>query len=311
MTRWQRWVSQPQTLGLRKAVFQLHLWSGIGIGVYVLLVSLTGSVLVFRNELYRVATREPIVLSGSGPRLTDAELEAAAGRAYPGYTTNRIIRPRNPDQAVDVTLQTANDHKDRLFNPYTGEDLGDAVPVGIRLVSVLIELHDDLLGGTTGRRVNGAGALLLIVLAGTGMVVWWPGIKTWRQGLTVRRHAGWRRLVWDLHSMVGFWGLGIVVMFGLSGAYLGNPQPLQDWADRLQPPTDANAGTRAVDVIIYWLAYLHFGRINGIGIPCDGPGLCDWATKSLWAALGLVPAAMFVTGALMWWNRVIRRKRRF
>ena len=29
----------PQTTWLRKATFQLHLWSGIGIGLYVLLVS--------------------------------------------------------------------------------------------------------------------------------------------------------------------------------------------------------------------------------------------------------------------------------
>ena len=53
MTYWQRWIWQPQTAWLRKATFQLHLWSGIGIGLYVLMVSVTGSVLVYRNELYR------------------------------------------------------------------------------------------------------------------------------------------------------------------------------------------------------------------------------------------------------------------
>jgi len=26
----------------------------------------------------------------------------------------------------------------------------------------------------------------------------------------------------------------------------------------------------------------------------------------IWAVFGLVPPLMFVTGALMWWNRVIR-----
>ena len=42
-----------------------------------------------------------------------------------------------------------------------------------------------------------------------------------------------------------------------------------------------------VDQIIYWLAFLNFGRINGIGIPCHGPGLCDSTTKSIWALFGL------------------------
>jgi hypothetical protein len=51
---------------------------------------------------------------------------------------------------------------------------------------------------------------------------------------------------------------------------------------------------------------LHFGRVNGIGIPCSGPGFCDQTTKAIWAVFGLSPAAMFVTGAIMWWNRVLR-----
>jgi uncharacterized iron-regulated membrane protein len=110
--------------------------------------------------------------------------------------------------------------------------------------------------------------------------------------------------------MIGFWTFGFTVLFGLSGAYLGNPQAFQDFADRLQPPVDGNEGTRIVDQVIYWLAYLHFGRINGIGIPCSGPGLCDQMTKFTWAAFGLAPAAMFVTGVMMWWNRVVRKRLR-
>ena len=80
-------------------------------------------------------------------------------------------------------------------------------------------------------------------------------------------------------------------------------------ADWLEPITDANAGLRIGDKAIYWLAYLHFGRIGGIGIPCSvRSGLCDWTMKSVWAILGLAPAAMFATGTLMWWNRVVRTK---
>ena len=308
MTYWQRWVSQPQTIWLRRAIFQLHTWSGVGVGLYVLMASVTGSIVVYSNELYRAATRAPIVVAQSGPRLTDDELKAAAIRAYPGYTMLRISGGQNLDQAVTVSLTAWTGRKDRLFNPYTGKDLGDAVPPGIKAISKLLELHDDLLTGTTGRSINGLGAVLFILLALTGIVVWWPGIKTWRRSLTVRRNVGWRRFTWDLHSMLGFWTLGIIVLFGLSGAYLGNPQMFQDFADRIQPATADNAGVRTVDTVIYWLAYLHFGRINGIGIPCHGPGLCDQATKFVWALAGLAPAAMFMTGAVMWWNRVVRKK---
>jgi uncharacterized iron-regulated membrane protein len=308
MTCWQRWVRHPQTTWLRKAVFQLHLWSGIGIGLYVLLVSLTGSVVVYSNELYRAATPDPIIVTQSGARLTDEQLKRAAKSLYPGYTIIAMSRARNPDQAVGISLRRGDGLKNRLFNPYTGADLGDSVPLGIRLVSQLLKLHDDLLAGPTGRSVNGFGALLVVILTLTGMIVWWPGIKTWRRSLTVQRNAGWRRFTWSLHSMIGFWSLGFILVFGISGIYLGNPEFFQDLADRIEPLTDANARTRIVDQIIYWIAYLHVGRINGIGIPCSGPGLCDKTIKLIWAVFGLAPAAMFVTGAIMWWNRVVRKK---
>ena len=106
--------------------------------------------------------------------------------------------------------------------------------------------------------------------------------------------------------MVGFWSFGFVLVFAVSGIYLGIPQPFLDLADQLEPPAATNAGVRIGDQVIYWLAYLHFGRINGIGIPCSGPGLCDQATKAIWALFGLAPAAMAVTGAILWWNRVLR-----
>jgi uncharacterized iron-regulated membrane protein len=313
MTYLHRWIRQPQTTRLRKAIFQIHLWSGIGVGLYILLASVTGSILVYSNELYRAATRDPVMVSESGAhesraRLTDRQLQAAATRAYPGYKVSRIVPERNPAQAVTIFLKEGARVRTRLFNPYTGGDLGDSVPLGIRLVSRLTQLHDDLLAGPTGRAVNGVGALLLILLALTGIAIWWPGIRTWRRSLTVHRSVGWRRFTLDLHSMIGFWSLGFLLLFGLSGAYLGNPQPFQDLADRIEPSTAANAGTRTVDTVIYWLAYLHFGRVNGIGIPCGGPGLCDSTTKFIWATFGLAPAALFVTGATMWWNRVIRKK---
>jgi uncharacterized iron-regulated membrane protein len=289
----------------------VHLWSGVAVGLYVLMMSVTGSVLVYSNELFVAATPEPIVSKGSGPRLTDDQLTDAVGRSYPGYRVVKIGRARNPDQAVDVWLRRGDQRKQRLFDPRSGADLGDSVPAGIWIISRLIDLHDNLFAGTTGRKVNAVGGLALLALAMTGLAIWWPGVKTWRRSLTLPRDVrwtlvGWKRFTWHLHSMIGFWSLAFILVFGISGVYLGNPQPFQDLADRLDPPSAANPGVRIVDQVIYWLAFLHFGRINGIGIPCSGPGLCDQTTKAIWAIFGLAPAAMFVTGAIMWWNRVLR-----
>jgi uncharacterized iron-regulated membrane protein len=35
----------------------------------------------------------------------------------------------------------------------------------------------------------------------------------------------------------------------------------------------------------------------------------DSSFYRLWAFVGLAPAVIFVTGAIMWWNRVVRRRR--
>lgn len=304
---WQRWVRQPQRLLLRRALFQIHLWSGIGVGLYIFFISVTGSVLVYRNELYVAAIPDPVISTSAGPALSDSQLSEAALLAHPNHQVTQIVRDNHPDYAVEIWLERDGKVRKRLIDPRSGEDVGSATETGVMLVSKLIELHDDLLAGSTGRKVNGIGAFAVLLVALTGLVIWWPGVTRWKRSLSLHRGVGWRRLIWDLHSMVGFWSLGFVLVFGLSGLYLCFPESFHALADRIEPPTAENGGSRVVDTVLYWLAFLHFGRINGIGIPCDGPGLCDQSVKAVWAVFGLAPAVMFVTGATMWWNRVLRR----
>ena len=51
------------------------------------------------------------------------------------------------------------------------------------------------------------------------------------------------------------------------------------------------------DQIIRTFLGAHFGNFGGLG------------TRILWAAIGLAPPFLFVTGALMWWNRVLSKDR--
>ena len=294
MTIWTRWMRQPQSVWLRKTLFQVHLWSGIGVGLYILVIGVTGSVLVYRVDIARHVTPQPIVAAASGERLSDDQLKDAAAKAYPGFEIANLFRAKNKNQAVDIWLRRGTELKQRLFDPYTAKDLGDTVAPGIRFLSWLLDLHDNLLNGPTGRLFNGIGAIFTILLGVTGLVIWWPGVQKWRRSLSLRRRVGWKRFTWDLHSAVGIWTALFVLGFGITGAYLCFPEPFGNAADVLEPPTDANGGRRVVDLVMYWLARVHFGRWGG------------WKTKPLWAVFGLAPAFLFVTGALMWWNRVVR-----
>jgi uncharacterized iron-regulated membrane protein len=51
LTRWQQWLEHPERLLVRRIVFQVHLWVGAIASAYLLLMSASGSAIVFRNEL--------------------------------------------------------------------------------------------------------------------------------------------------------------------------------------------------------------------------------------------------------------------
>jgi len=271
------------------------------------MICLTGSVLVYRNELYRAFSPEPVIVVGSGESLTPDALTAAARRIYPDDEVTNVRMGDTPNHAVEISLRGGGETRRRLFHPDTGEDLGDPLPVGYRASAWMLDLHDNLLGGRTGRKINGIGAFFFIVLSVTGAVIWWPGIRSWRRSLTFDVRANWRRLTWSLHSAFGFWVMPFVLIWGVSGVYLSFPDVFQAVVDYVEPFDPSDPADRIGDRVLYWLAYLHFGRLGGRGIPGCDRGLCNETTKAIWAVAGLVPPALLVTGTLMWWNRVLRR----
>jgi uncharacterized iron-regulated membrane protein len=296
MRWWKQWVRQPQALWLRKAVFQVHLWLGLVLGLYVLVLSLTGSALVFRDDLDDLfATPVPAYVEGSKP-LERATLTAAAQAAYPDFEIVRMgdrFSQRRP--AIEIWFERAAEREERLFSPFTGMDLGDALPAGVRGVLWLASLHDELLLGAEGRFANGIGSLLLTLLCVTGAFVWWPGVQRWRRNLTVRGSASLPRLLWDLHSATGLWFFALLFVWGISGFYLAIPEPFAVVVDALSDP-EAFLGERPGDVFLSGLVTLHFGRFESV------------ALKVLWVVLGMVPVVMLVTGVAMWWRRVLRRR---
>jgi uncharacterized iron-regulated membrane protein len=308
-----RLLRRPQQLWLRRAIFQVHLWSGLAMGLYVAVLSITGSLLVYRAEADRWLATPRAVLNDRAMPLTGAQLREAGARAYPGWTVASVYegayqsRPpragarRPPDPTASLVFERGGEKKERLFDPYSGTDLGDAVTQGQWALLWVVSLHDELLfDPRVGLPLNGWLSLVFTAVVLTGAVVWWPGVSRWKRSLAIQMDAGWRRTNWDVHSALGFWLLPFLVMWGISGWYLGLPDQLMGIVEALSDP-NITPGDRRGDVFLEWLARLHFGRWRD---PAYGPWL-----KALWAAVGLVPALMFVTGVVMWWNRVVRRRR--
>lgn len=297
MTWWRRWVRQPQTVFLRKAAFQVHLWIGLSLGLYIVMLSITGSALVFRVEMDRAFRTPQPAFDPNATVLTTDEVTQRALALYPGYTVTFVsegVRPRNP--SILVEMKRGDEMKERLFNPYTGEDLGDSFPWRSRALLWMVNLHDELLFDRTGRWWNGLLSAVVTVLCLTGAVVWWPGSMRWRRGMAIKWSAGWRRMNFDLHSALGFWMFALLFVWAFSGVYLGMPDPFTSVMDYFAGPEGDGKIAVWIETAMLWMTRLHFGRWRNIPL------------QILWVILGLVPAVMFVTGGIMWWQRVVRKR---
>jgi len=269
------------------------MWIAMGMGLYILVISVSGSAVVFRREVSRWLVPRTVP-SAVGIALTADELFVAAQGIYSDYEVVDVIEARRPNGPAYIVLNRDGEETRRLFDPYAVEDIGDVYPRTLQLVEWLVDLHDNLLAGQTGRKINGIAGGLIIVLVLTGAVIWWPGRGRWLHSLIVRPSSTTPRITWQLHSALGFWSLAMLLVWALTAVYFAYPAPFESMIDYLDPdPTDF---ARPAEAPLLFLIDLHFGRFGGLGV------------RVLWVILGLLPAAMFVTGFLMWWKRVARRR---
>ena len=284
---------RPQSSFFRRALFQVHLWTGIVAGSYIFVVCVTGAALVFRIDMQR-ASYPHLFTPGVGVEVEPADILETLRTAYPGWRVSGVDAPTTARPTYLGYVARGDRFLTLLIDPVSARVLGELPERGF--VRTVQQLHFDLLAGRTGRVVNGIGAVLLLAMCLTGSIIWWPGIGSWRRGFTVDFRRSWKRINWDLHSAIGFWLFLFMLMWGISGFYLGVPEPFSNFVDSISDP-DAFLGDRPGDIVLSWLTRLHFGRWR------DMPWL-----KAFWAVVGLVPALMFVTGVVMWWNRVMRRR---
>ena len=289
---WQRWVRQPQMLGWRRLLVQLHLWTGLLVGIYILGLSVSGSLSVIRPDIHRWFVPRTVAVVGTKP--TGDDLKAAVQRTYPGYEVTSVFERRRPEAPVMVTLQRDGETVERLFDPYASRDLGLTYPPITEAIEWVVDLHDNLLTGLTGRLVNGIGALLFLALVITGAIVWWPGVGRLGHAMLPGKPAKSARFARRLHNALGFWAFALLLLWAVTAVYLCFPDPFEWTIDYFD--TDLTDVHRPGDWLVRLLVNLHFGRSWGMTV------------KWVWMVLGLVPAALFITGAITWWARVVRRR---
>lgn len=223
------WLRSPQRVFLRRVLFQVHLWTGVALAVYAVVIGLTGSALVFETELNH--TMHPALYHVT-PRPKRVSLDATIGRiktAHPGWIAFALRNFEDPAGATDLLMRPASgkstpNYRIVSFNPYTGEILLDRLRYAGAL-GFLSNLHVYLLSGETGLLVSGWMALGLFILCVTGLILWWPGVQRWTAALLLKRRSSWLRLNWDLHTVIGFWASAAFIVVILTGVDFAFPGP--------------------------------------------------------------------------------------
>lgn len=244
----------------RRFVFKLHLYTGLLVGLLLMVSGLTGSVLVFREELEALAQPDLHVTAQQGERIAVEAVLQTVRRAYPADQPFAIRMPRTPQQTYLVKLNNAHD----LFvyvDPHNGSILG-AHRQDQSVLGWISLLHTELLAGEAGETAIGIGSLLLLGLCVTGLVVWWPRNGKLSQGFKIQWSARWRRLNFDLHRASGIYAVLFLVITAATGAAFVFNETAIDLVDavtasapRAAPPRvePARSGTptRSLDALLH------------------------------------------------------------
>lgn len=234
-----------------------HFYAGLFCIPFVLWLSLTGSVYLFRPQIEALIDRPyASVVASDAPRATAAAQATAAVTAVPDSVLHRYQLPDTRRQAVQIIVGRPDGEETRVYvHPGTLAVL-KSVDEEDRLMRIVSRLHGELYAGAWGSYLVELAGSWTIVMILTGLFLWWPRSGGLAGVLYPRLRGGRRRMWRDLHGVTGFWVSAMALFLLVSGlpwakswgAYLKavrsvaeGQAPRQDWSSG-----HGGAGTRAM-----------------------------------------------------------------
>lgn len=209
-------------------LYNVHSRSGVILGLFVYIVSFTGCVALFYNEIQ--TWEDP------AKRLSIAETPAKMMPVFQTWVkknTNgreisslRFIYPKQHTPYFSASIETKDQDGKKFDNTvrwdsFTGVELADKKP---GLSQWLRDIHRQFMwpaslgGKTVGRALVGIIGLILMLLIITGVITHTKIIK---QIFTLRTERS-RLLKWqDLHKVLGLWPLPFHTMIAFTGTFVG------------------------------------------------------------------------------------------
>jgi uncharacterized iron-regulated membrane protein len=294
-----------------KLLRRLHLCIGGLLAIPLVMIGLTGSVLVFAQEL--TAWLDPVPKAdASGPSHSLREIIAAAeSAAPPGYIATLVTVPDALGEAAEVRVA------DRQRGPGPGGLQIFVDPSSLAVLAVhrpnesllrrIFLLHANLMmQDRSGRSIIGWFGVAMCVLGTSGLILWWPARRNWCAGFTIRRDARGAALLRQIHGAIGIWSLTVFMIVSFTGVWLAFPQTFNGLAASwlgvrdLRPGAAGIAiqprpGVDALDIdaaASLALAEVPGGRLDFVALPAraDQPFRVALATSSD----GALPITVFI-----------------
>lgn len=228
---------------IKKTILWIHKWLGLLSGLVIVIISLTGSIYVFHDDLKLMFYPEkyylntPIPNDSSQPLPVSTLTEIAQKALLEDEEITRIdLYPAKNRTWVFRAVQTDEDawtyasyfvYNKRVFvNPYNGE-IQKIENSKTEFFQLILQMHLNLLlGKKIGKSVVAISTILFVILTLSGLVLWWP--KKWTRK-KIRKHfrldwsAKWKRLNYDFHNVLGFYSLLIALLLGFTGLVFAYP----------------------------------------------------------------------------------------
>jgi uncharacterized iron-regulated membrane protein len=222
---------------IRRSLFVLHMWIGLGLGLLLALLGLSGSVLVYDDQIADLLAPRPKAVA-QGPMLSlDAIVAAARQGSGSAGEEIQLVPPQRPGEAASVRIgrmsrmgaMAGMPHRQAtevLVDPVSGKVLGQRRALLPPVLAFAHRLHGNFLMGRAGRRFVGWLGVAMVLLGLSGLVLWWPRRGQWKYAFLVRRTARGLRFHRELHAMLGVWAFLVFIIVSFSGVVLAWPQTL-------------------------------------------------------------------------------------
>lgn len=196
---------------LRNFIFVLHRTIGLAIGLLLIIVGLTGSLLVFHHEIDRwIVSRQFGTVIPQEQLLPIDRVVEITRAAYPNWKIEEITFPNDDLHPLKLGFAESDANSEKYYsdethevfvNPYTGQVMGERVYL-FTYYRFLLNLHSDLFLGASGKAFVGVVALLLLILSITGVILW-PGWRKLIAGFKIKWNAHPKRVNFDIHKVAG------------------------------------------------------------------------------------------------------------